>query len=695
MPECPKPPIDVKVDKENTPSGGQGNGFNIWVTNVGAPITFGPGELTVKDVIPPGLTINSMTSPNWTCIPIPATGPGTITCTYNLAGSLGTGAQLPDSIVFGGFLTIKDQPLKNCAIVSIAANVGVDTNPSNDQACVTVNTLDTGSVIVEKKVQNNTKGDLSNWTYPVIVTCGGTSTTYNLPDGGTQTVNNLPLGTSCHANENTLPVPANACPDNGTTPVWLTSITPSVTIGSTPSTITVQNTLDCETGGELIVEKKVINNTSGDLTGWTYPMDVDCAGGVIGSPSLPDGGSQTFSNIAQGTICSVNENTVAVPANACTGNTVPVWSATNPAAMIGPLPKTITVQNTLDCTPTPGELTVVKQVVNNTGGPIPVVTFPVTVTCGYPPQPWPLTLTDNVPQTVTGLVIPSICQVQEVLPPAPAGVCPAGFTAAWSIPVYSATSVAITTTPTTVTVQNTLNCVQIATVGNLVVHKTFVNQTGHAMPSSGLTFPVTVACGPPANLNPSFILAPNGSHTVNNIAYGSICTVTEAMPIPVPAGVCGPGEAFYWYLPLYTPNGQTVISGSTTTIDILNEAYCIAVSPMPPPPVCPAGAVPAGNGCVKLPIVCTAPMVQGPAGQCICGPGTVLVGKECVRPPLECRPPLVPNAAGTDCVCPHGTEPKGRECVRQIECRAPLIPNAAGTDCVCPHGTEQKGRGNA
>jgi Domain of unknown function (DUF5979)/Domain of unknown function DUF11 len=246
MPECPKPPIDVKVDKENTPSGGQGNGFNVWVTNVGAPITFGPGELTVKDVVPAGLTINTQTSTNWTCNPLPAVGPATITCTYNLAGTLGTNGQLTDSLVFNGVLSNHQQPVTNCAIVSIAANVGIDTNPSNDQACVTVQDAKVGELIFTKHVVYVGPILLPSQPYSVTVTCGSNTTTLNLLDNVPQSIGNIPYGTSCSYVEPTPPVPPNVCPQNKTG-VWTTVFAPPspVTINTTTTNVSVANTLTC------------------------------------------------------------------------------------------------------------------------------------------------------------------------------------------------------------------------------------------------------------------------------------------------------------------------------------------------------------------------------------------------------------------------------------------------------------------
>jgi uncharacterized repeat protein (TIGR01451 family) len=132
-----KTAIDVKIGKENTPAGGSGRWFNLWVSNVGAPITFPAAGVTVTDNIPAGMTVTSVVSPNWTCTPGTLVGPGTLTCKYNLAGSLATNTDILNSIVVN-YTTTGPGPFQNCATVGISAAVGVDANPANNTACVMV-----------------------------------------------------------------------------------------------------------------------------------------------------------------------------------------------------------------------------------------------------------------------------------------------------------------------------------------------------------------------------------------------------------------------------------------------------------------------------------------------------------------------------------------------------------------------------
>lgn len=363
MPECPppKPPIDLKVEKENTPSGGQGNGFNVWVTNVGAPITFAPGELTVKDVVPAGLTISTQSSPNWTCSPLPATGLVTITCTYNLAGTLGAGAQLTDSLVFSGVLTNKEQPLKNCAIVSIPASVGVDANAGNNEACVTISNPQVGVLVVHKEAEYIGPILLPLQPYPINFNCGSTSGTVNVTPGTPQTIGNIPYGSTCSLSEGTFTTPPNLCPPTWT-PVWTTAYVPSssVPINSPSTTVTVKNKLTCKAPdvGILKVQKQVDQNSyEMNVSALNFPATATCGGTNYPLTLNATIAPVTVGPLPLGTNCSVTENvsSLPLPPDTCPSGSTASWTATmTPASVtVGTTPVTIIVLNKFTCTPTP------------------------------------------------------------------------------------------------------------------------------------------------------------------------------------------------------------------------------------------------------------------------------------------------------------------------------------------------------
>ncbi|MBI5323099.1 hypothetical protein [Bradyrhizobium sp.] len=133
----PVTPIDLKIGKETTPGGGGGHWFNVWVTNVGPPITFPAGGITITENIPAGMTVTGVTGAGWSCVPPTLVGPGTMHCTYGPAGSLATNASLSSTMVVH-YTTTGPGPFTNCATVGIGSSSGVDTNPANDTACATV-----------------------------------------------------------------------------------------------------------------------------------------------------------------------------------------------------------------------------------------------------------------------------------------------------------------------------------------------------------------------------------------------------------------------------------------------------------------------------------------------------------------------------------------------------------------------------
>jgi hypothetical protein len=346
--ECLCKTIDLTIGKENTPQGGSGTSFNLWVTNVGTPITFPVGGLTVTDVIPAGMTVSSITSPNWTCTPTSLVGPGTLTCTYNLAGSLATGAQLPGSIVVN-YTTTGPGPFTNCATISAGAVVGVDSNSVNNTACVTV-TPSPGSLSVTKVVAPDPRGIGNTLSFPMTVACTNPTASYALNVlGNTSTLPiNVPVGSQCSVTE-TLPSLPLGC-------TWLAPVysPASVTIAAGLNHLTVTNAYQCrEHGGSLIVKKEVIYVGPITLPSQIYPVTVNC-GGTITNLNLLDGVPQTVSNIPLNTSCTVVEGPVPTPPNACPPSTTPVWTT----AYVPPSPLTITgsgitelVRNTLICRP--------------------------------------------------------------------------------------------------------------------------------------------------------------------------------------------------------------------------------------------------------------------------------------------------------------------------------------------------------
>lgn len=609
MPDCPKP-IDVAIGKEVSPVGSQGNSFNIWVSNAGAPITFPAGGFTVTDNIPAGMTVTSVSAINWTCTPTTLVGPGVLTCTYNLAGSLATGADLPTSInVY--YTTTGPGPFQNCATVAIGAVIGSDTNPKNDTACVTVTPKQVGSLIVTKTLTSLTPIPLPPGTlFPMTVTCGPPPLTasFSLTANGSYTVNNIPLGNTCTVTETLPALPPNLCPQ-GVTAVWdpPTYTPPNAVIGTTPVTIVVHNTVRCvdNPSGALIVKKEVINHSPIALPSITFPFTVTC-GSSVQNFSLADGGSHTTNGIPLNTSCSVVEGTAPTPPNLCPPNLNPVWTTSyvppSPVTVTGGL-TTVTVKNTLDCTDKPAgniDLAIAKS-----GGTTPVCqvgayAFHITVTNG--PNPWPgtgkIVVTDTVPLNMT--FAPIVSPPWSCLPPGPyaAGTT---FTCTYNGPA-----------PTANQVLPPINISATATIGP--PFPPYTNCASVAIPSSS-------------------------GYVDTNPANNNAC-VTVAKPSSCS---CPPPQ-------------------------VMNaDGRCVCPPPMvtgatPNTCVCPQGTTLIDGKCVPV-IICKPPLVLIPGVGCRCPDGGVLVDGKCVHK-IVCDRPLVPNAAGTRCVCRDGLVLRDGKCVK-------------------------------
>ncbi|MEA2976998.1 MAG: hypothetical protein QOF19_2518 [Alphaproteobacteria bacterium] len=599
MPDCPKPSIDVKVDKENTPTGGPGNGFNVWVTNVGSPITFGPGELIVKDVIPPGLTISTQSSLNWTCLPVPATGPATITCTYNLAGSLGTGASLLDSLVFAGFLTITDQPLKNCAIVSIAAHVGIDTNPSNDQACVTITKPAVGSLVVKKVVEYQGPIALPTLVFPVTVTCGGPTTTGNVTVSTPLTVNNIPVPNTCTVIEGVFPTPPPGVCPGGTVPTWSApTYTPAsvpITAGAT-ATITVHNSLHCE---KIVVGDKIdlaIEKTGGtspvpQVNGYAFHLKVT----NVGSP---------FTGTNAITVKDV------VPAgmtfNAATG--LPDWTCNAPPA--------IPAGGTLTCTysgtgpTTSGQVFSTINITATALGSAPFPPFTNCATVGPTPTSGPVDANSGDNKACVTVTKPTtVCLPPMISGPIPGiCVCPTGTTLVDGkcVPQTGCAPPMIS---------GPIPGVCVCPAGTTLVDGKCVPQTGCTPPMISGPIPGVCVC-PPGTVQ-------KGRECVRTIECRSpLVPNTSGTACVCPAGLVQKGRECVLPIVCAPPK---IPNGAGTAC------------------VCQPGYVQRGRECVRR-LECEKPAVPNRAGTaCICPPGYRALPKGCVRVERDDGPRITPG----------------------------------------------------
>ncbi len=134
----PPPPVlvDLSVRKHNYQGvGGHGTpNFVVGIVNNGAPFTAAPGEISISDVIPAGMTVTSIFVPvGWACTPAPILSGQTITCTFG-------GGLVPNGVFatvsYGG--TNVAPIIINCVQVGFSPSSALhDTNPADNTACFT------------------------------------------------------------------------------------------------------------------------------------------------------------------------------------------------------------------------------------------------------------------------------------------------------------------------------------------------------------------------------------------------------------------------------------------------------------------------------------------------------------------------------------------------------------------------------
>jgi hypothetical protein len=123
------------------------------------------------------------------------------------------------------------------------------------------------------------------------------------------------------------------------------------------ATMTIQNVLDCERGGNLVVTKTIDNQTTADLTGISFPAVVTCGSDTFPT-TLSASSPQVLHNKVIGSVCSVVETLPPAPTSGCPDGSVPTWMTpptyTPATTTITPgAGAALTVNNVLSCKPAP------------------------------------------------------------------------------------------------------------------------------------------------------------------------------------------------------------------------------------------------------------------------------------------------------------------------------------------------------
>jgi hypothetical protein len=368
-------------------------------------------------------------------------------------------------------------------------------------------------------------------------------------------------------------------------------------------------------GGEVVVEKKVRNNTKASnsvINSLVFPIGLSCTApsNLNISFGLSNAGSHTENNVPYTSVCTVTEATSTLPPppkDVCGEGAQAVWSTpviTPSSATVNAPVTAFTVVNELNCEKA-GIFVVMKKVENHAPKPIPsTMTYPVSVSCSAPSTlSTSFTLTDGGTHTESNIPYGSTCTVTEGTLPLP-NVCPERFTPTWTTTYVPSNAAGINAPSTNVTIVNRMDCRRTA-----------------------------AQCNPPMVLNADgTCTCPPGMHPTLD---GKSCEGPHP-PVCPPPTVPGP------------------VLGQCVT----------PPPPPPPPPVCKPGTVLRNGECVRS-IVCHAPLVANSAGTaCVCRGNLVRRGGKCVQP-IVCRSPARLNRAGTACFCPRGWIKRGNSCVRR------------------------------
>jgi hypothetical protein len=236
------------------------------------------------------------------------------------------------------------------------------------------------------------------------------------------------------------------------------AISAAVTIGATPSTITVTYELDCKKVGALSVTKVVNPDPLNIGSTQSFPMTVVCTPPPPGFPTsyplnLNGNTSNASINATVGSNCVVTEGNLPPLPPGCHWQ-LPSYSPTSVPIASGLNHETVT--NGYRCEILTGSLIVTKQVIYN--GPIvlPSQIYPVTVTCGTTVTN--LNLAPGAPQTVSNIPPNTSCSVVEGAVPTPPNVCPPRSMPMWTTVYVPSSPIPITGTGITELVKNTLSC---------------------------------------------------------------------------------------------------------------------------------------------------------------------------------------------------------------------------------------------
>ncbi|MDR2012900.1 MAG: DUF5979 domain-containing protein [Rhodanobacter sp.] len=538
---APKPGYTYGTPVLPPPVGNLLPGGLSWV-EVQNPLTANPGSLTITKHVTgatPGYNLGSLFAITVAC----DNGGPTVTQSIADGGSF-TVSAIPAGSTCTTTESAPPAPKTGYTYGNAVLPAAVTMAPGGTPSQIVLNPLraNPGSLIVTEQVIG--PGYLPGSTFPITVSCSdGTVETWPFVDGESFEVRPIRAGATCYITQGELP-PTSDLSYEYDIPILPAPVT---TIPSEQVSVTVKNPLRQSTA-ELTAGVIVTGHTAGYVPGSTFPITVNCVDAsnvpVTGFPrliNLVDGADQSFTSIPLGSTCSVSQGTV--PAT-----TIPAYVYGTPL-----IPPSVTVQTNTPVvlqiqdpiTLTTGSLIVNATVTGAVAGYVPGSTFAVTVTCDNGGPTETQFIADGTYFMVAGIPVGATCVISQSTQPASQQGYDYG-TVEVSTPIQI-----LANTTVSAQVQNPL----IANAGSLTVTKQVTGVLAGLRASD--TFPIDVQCSD--GTQAAQTLSNGASFTINAIAAGAVCTVTESAP-PRAANDYGWGVPLIPHLAAMPPDGKQTLT---------------------------------------------------------------------------------------------------------------------------------------
>ncbi|MCF8505713.1 MAG: DUF11 domain-containing protein [Caulobacter sp.] len=314
----------------------QGGDFQIDVTNTSGVAIPAGTTVTVTDTLPPGMRFDGDQGP-FSCTPVGAVGPATVTCTATLGVPLGAGQSLTGYLTMALMLPVGPS-YQNC--VSLSASVAETTLADNSDCATIIPVASPASLAIEKVVEQDCSGTYPYTACKFMIRIFNTgSTVYTGPLTFTDTVTGpsgmtiggvslalpLPPGWSCSGSQPaTCSITTATIPVNGhiTIPLYMTingAIPPQQNCAVLTAPVSAQSCVEMgSTHFDLGLTSSIVE-TDLALNGATFEFFVSS------TPTLANGAQLVFNGSV---ITSATFVPPALAPVAVSGT--PLWSCVGP-----------------------------------------------------------------------------------------------------------------------------------------------------------------------------------------------------------------------------------------------------------------------------------------------------------------------------------------------------------------------------